>query len=54
MALGGIETSNVIECFRHGASGMAGIRLFANAPLLPETVSRIRAEYLQSGRFSET
>jgi thiamine-phosphate pyrophosphorylase len=54
MALGGIETSNVVECFRHGASGIAGIRLFANPLLLPETVRRIRTEYLQSARVSET
>jgi thiamine-phosphate pyrophosphorylase len=54
LALGGIKTSNVIECFRHGASGIAGIRLFANGPLLPETVRQIWAEYLQAGRVSET
>jgi thiamine-phosphate pyrophosphorylase len=54
MALGGIETSNLRECFRHGAAGIAGIRLFANPLSLPETVSRIRTEYLRSAHVSET
>jgi thiamine-phosphate pyrophosphorylase len=54
IALGGIDTSNVAECFRHSAAGIAGIRLFANPLLLPEIVRRVRTEYLHSSRISET
>jgi thiamine-phosphate pyrophosphorylase len=42
VALGGVDTTNAVNCLEAGASGVAGIRLFQNRNLI-ETVARLRA-----------
>ena len=44
VALGGVETTNAVDCLKAGASGVAGIRLFQNGNLI-ETVASLRAGY---------
>ncbi len=42
-ALGGITLANAIECIRHGASGIAGIRLFQQGNVA-ETIRTLRQQ----------
>lgn len=42
LALGGVALDNVADCFRAGASGVAGIRLFEKPVGLVSLVQRIR------------
>jgi thiamine-phosphate pyrophosphorylase len=38
IAIGGISAENAVSCFQAGAAGVAAIRLFQEAPELPETL----------------
>lgn len=52
LALGGVSLDTVGECFRAGAAGVAGIRLFQDALTLGPVVERIRdvfAEVIADG-----
>jgi thiamine-phosphate pyrophosphorylase len=42
IAIGGIAIENVRECLRHGAAGIAAIRLLNDSNGLPATVAAIR------------
>ncbi len=42
-ALGGVDAANAADCIRAGASGVAGIRLFQEAPDLKQLCRRLRA-----------
>jgi len=42
IAIGGIAIENVRECLRHGAAGIAAIRLLNDSNSLLETVAAIR------------
>jgi thiamine-phosphate pyrophosphorylase len=42
IAIGGIAIENVSECLRHGAAGIAAIRLLNDSNSLPATVAAIR------------
>ena len=46
LAIGGVSLQNAAECFRAGASGIAAIRLFQEAPDLGSVVSRLRSAWL--------
>ncbi len=48
LALGGISIENVGDCFRAGASGIAGIGLFNEQTKLTEIVKYIRTEFLKN------
>ena len=43
LAIGGITQENAGECFAHGASGVAAIRLFQEAPDIADVVKQVRA-----------
>jgi len=45
VALGGINASNALGCFRAGATGVAGIRLFSNPETLELTVRILRKAF---------
>jgi thiamine-phosphate pyrophosphorylase len=45
LALGGITVSRVRTCSDAGASGIAGISIFQNAPSIEHVVQQIRAEW---------
>ena len=42
-ALGGVDADNAEACIRAGAAGVAGIRLFQQAPDLEQLCRRLRA-----------
>lgn len=42
LALGGVDVTNTRECLRAGASGIAGIRLFAEPNRISEVVRKLR------------
>lgn len=42
LAIGGITQENAADCYDHGASGVAGIRLFQQAEDLPDLLQTIR------------
>jgi thiamine-phosphate pyrophosphorylase len=41
LAIGGITQENAGDCYRHGASGVAGIRIFQEATDLPNLVRKL-------------
>ncbi len=45
LALGGVTLDKVADCFRAGASGIAGIRLFNDAKELPRVVKEIAMRF---------
>ncbi|MDE3178906.1 MAG: thiamine phosphate synthase, partial [Acidobacteriota bacterium] len=45
LAIGGITAESVKPCFDAGASGIAAIRLFQEAPSLARRVSELRAQF---------
>ncbi|MFN2530393.1 MAG: thiamine phosphate synthase [Pyrinomonadaceae bacterium] len=45
VAIGGISRSNVGECFRAGAAGVAAITMFGGAEHLQDVVSQVREQY---------
>ena len=47
-ALGGLSLDNVADCFRAGASGVAGISMLSDPAKLREIVLRVREMYEQS------
>jgi thiamine-phosphate pyrophosphorylase len=52
LALGGVATENIRDCFRAGAAGVAAIRLFADAAKLATVSALVRSafdEFLNDG-----
>jgi thiamine-phosphate pyrophosphorylase len=49
IALGGVATENISDCFRAGAAGVAAIRLFSDKTKLTEVSKRIHDLFNQNG-----